>query len=394
MAFLCKAPPVPNHLCRGCATTTWDTVIRLLALSAAWLALAGCTKAASSPPGPHAEARIRFYSAKVSQHPRLYQAYALLAAAYIDKARETPDPALVAQANKALERSMAIQPSFIAFKTLAILFNFTHRFDDALRWAKRAAKVDPDDSSVTAQLVEAYMGQGRYEAAAKLLPSEGVHTRDFYKAAALGHWLASQLRYDEASRAFVAASIIARGDNANDLAAWAEIMAAAALLDGGRAGPARYHLEAAASMSPAGAAVRKELRLHWAELYESECRLEKALSTYEDLLAEQSDPEIHHKAFRVARWLNRDHLAEQHFKAAESGFQRVVDAGEIYTLGALARLYADAGIQLQKARTLAERNLEYKRDRAAEATFAYVRSARWFPRPPIDTTSNPCPAIN
>ena len=47
--------------------------------------------------------------------------------------------------------------------------------------------------------------------------------------------------------------------------------------------------------------MRKQLRLHWAEFYEAEGQLEKALAVYEALLEEQDNPEISRKTFLLAR---------------------------------------------------------------------------------------------
>jgi tetratricopeptide (TPR) repeat protein len=226
------------------------------------------------------------------------------------------------------------------------------------------------------------MGLGRYEDAAKLLPPPGAKVGDFYTAAALGQWLASQLRYDEAVDAFLGAANFARAEGMNDFVVWAEVRTAGALLDWGRPSPARSYLEAAGRPGPLNRVVWKDLRLHWAEFYEAEGPLEKALAVYEGLLAEQEDPDIHHRTFLVARWLGQEDRARRHFEAAERGFQRVIDAGEVYTLGGLARLYADGDVNVEHALALAQRNLEYKRDIEAEATLAYVQRKQWLPSRP------------
>ena len=114
----------------------------------------------------------------------------------------------------------------------------------------------------------------------------------------------------------------------------------------------------------------------------AEGQLDKALGVYEGLLGEQEDPAIHRRAFLVARWLGQEDRAHRHFEAAEQGFQRVIDAGEVYTLGGLARLYADGDVNMEQALKLAQHNLEYKRDIEAEATLAYVRSELWLPSRP------------
>jgi tetratricopeptide (TPR) repeat protein len=353
---------------------------RCVAVCVALIVLGSC--ASPGRPPSDVDARIDFYVKKLSEHPRLFAVYTQLGAAYLEKARETHDPAFLARGRDAVKHSVAIQPNFPAFKVMAGLCNFAHQFECALEWGRRAAVANPADRAVTALLVEAYMGLGRYEDAAKLLPSPEAKAGDFYTAAALGQWLASQLRYDEAVGAFLGAANFARATGASDLTAWAEVRAAGALLDWGRPGPARSHLEAAASLGPLNRVVWKDLRLHWAEFYEAEGQLDKALAEYESLLAEQEDPAIRHRAFLVARWLGQEDRAHKHFEAAAQGFQRVIDAGEIYTLGGLARLYADGNVNMEHALALAQHNLEYKRDIEAEATLAYVQSKLWLPARP------------
>lgn len=57
--------------------------------------------------------------------------------------------------------------------------------------------------------------------------------------------------------------------------------------------------------------------------------------------------------------------ARRHFEAAERTYRRILEAGEIYSLESLARLYLDAGVNREEAKELARRNLEFKRDRSA-----------------------------
>jgi hypothetical protein len=63
--------------------------------------------------------------------------------------------------------------------------------------------------------------------------------------------------------------------------------------------------------------------------------------------------------------LGRESDADRHFSAAQAAFRLALDAGEVYTLEALARLYLAADVRLAEALELARRNLDYKRDAAA-----------------------------
>ncbi len=97
-------------------------------------------------------------------------------------------------------------------------------------------------------------------------------------------------------------------------------------------------------------------------LAEQEGRLAEALTFYEK---SGGDPEAHRAAASLARRLGRTEEARRHFEAAERSCRRILDAGEIYSLESLARLYLDAGVNLEEAKALARRNLEFKRDRSA-----------------------------
>ena len=335
----------------------------------------GCAQPLMTPHDSQVDGRISYYARKVADHPRLYPVYAQLGAAYLDKARDTSDPVWLAKARAALNRSMDIQPSFEAFKTMTAVSNFAHRFEDALKWGKRAAEAYPADTEVTALLVEAHMGLGLYEEARKLLPHPGKTADDFYMAAALGNWLVSQRRHDEAAAAFQIASNLAQAAGVRELVVWAEVSTAGVFIDSHRLESARLHLEKGTALDARNA----RLRLHQAELLGAEGNPMDAFAVYEVLSKERNDPEIHRKAFVLARQLGKKSKAQLHFDAAEEGFQRAIDAGEIYTLGALAQLYCDAEIKLQQALALAERNLQYKRDLDAEETVACIR--RKQPKP-------------
>jgi len=72
--------------------------------------------------------------------------------------------------------------------------------------------------------------------------------------------------------------------------------------------------------------------------------------------------------------LAQPRLATLQLDVAEQGLERPLAAGEVYTLGALARLYADAGRNLDRALALAQENLLWKRDREAFATLRAVEA--------------------
>jgi len=357
----------------------------VLALATALIA-AGCAAPPAARPSAAAEeidARIRFYTRKIEKSPRLYPVYVQLANAYLEKARATSDPFWLAEARLAVARSTAIGGTYEAFVTSARIACYAHRFEDAIRWARRAQGANPLEPDVAAILVEAYAALGADAEARALLPPEGSAPTDFRTAAALAGCLGSEGRYPDAARAYDAAAGLARTRGAREATLWAEVMAAGALLDGGRPDLARPRLDAARRRDPGDLL----LRLHDAECLEAERRPREALAVYERLLDERpADPEIHARAWALSRALGEDGLARRHFEAAERAFRRPLAAREVYTLGALARLYCDAGVRLDEALSLAEENLLYRHDREARTLIADVRM-KLRPRPGVVAVS-------
>ena len=333
----------------------------MLSLAVA-LALACATRAPVPDTAvPDTAARIRYYSQRVEDSPRLYPAHALLGEAYLERARATHDPGDVARARAAFERSMAIQPSYEALAGLTALSGFVHRFEDSLSWGRQAADANREDPRIRALLVEALLGLGRDDEARALLPGDGVAPADFYTAAALGAWMKAHSRLEEAAEAFAAAARFAAQQGAQPFVVWARVSEAGVWLDAGDLARARPLLAAVRRDAPAD----RFLREHEAELAEHEGRLEEALSLYEEQIRSSADPEAHRAAASLARRLGRPIEARRHFEAAERVYRRILEAGEIYSLESLAHLYLDAGVNREEAQALARRNLEFKRDRSA-----------------------------
>jgi tetratricopeptide (TPR) repeat protein len=341
----------------------------------AWLtAGVGVTShAAATPPEVSVDQVIEFYTQKVQQHPTVFAAHAALGAAYLDKARETHEVQWLGKARAALQRSIELQPDLNAFLTMAALCNFSHRFACALEYADRAARAHPGDASLLPLRVEAYLGLGQLDAAQKLLAKAlQAGNPSFAALGAQGRWFAEQSRFDEAHDNFVAAAKQARAEGANDMVIWAETNAAGMYIDSKRPQPARAHLDAAAALETKSWPIAAVLQVHLAEWDDLEGRSEQALRRYQSILERQADPEMFRRAFVLAQKLGRQEQAAQLLSAGEAAAEKVLAAGEIFALEAQARLYADAGVKLDRAEQLAKQNLQHKQDRSARETMAYV----------------------
>lgn len=310
------------------------------------------------------DAKIEFYSHKLTANPRLYPVYVQLAAAYLDKTRETHDSTYLPKAREAVQKSLDIQQTLEAFQMMAAICNYSHRFEDAIEWGKRAAESTPHDTSIIAALVESYLGLGQITEAERLLATLPASLEDFYSSASRGHVLKAKGQFDEAAASFLKAGEFAKNGKATALAVWACVQAAGVWLDSGQPDRAAPLLESAAALDPTD----RELKIHQAEFSEATGKTWDALRIYEKILASSNDAEVHSQAFRLAKRLGEAEQAQKHFEAAERMYQRAIDAGEVYTLAALARLYQEAEVHLDRALELSKRSLEYQRDALTRKT--------------------------
>lgn len=345
--------------------------MRAIALVAA-LAAAGCssrTAAVASEPSS-VDRRIAYYTERVAQNPRLYPVWVQLGSEYLDKAKESSDPAFIAKAHEAADKSLAIQETFEAYHLKARLFGHTHRFDDGLAWARKAqtAAIYPHDPMIRALEVEMLIGAGKLDEAKALLPPGDGKVDDFYTAAALARVANVEDRLDVAAKHYMRAAELARAQNATSLVAWAEAMAGGMLLDGGNFAAALPHLDESRRLG--GCA---EEQVHRAEVLAGTGKPREALALYEAYLAKTPDPAIHHAAWELARANKDETAAKKHYQAAEAGYRKVIAAGEVYTLGALAQLLLDADGDAREALELAEQNFRYKRDGESQATLEEAR---------------------
>lgn len=346
--------------------------IRSILVSVALLLLAGCHSLDSAPSlvAPTLEERIAFHRRQAEDHPLHAPARALLGQALLEKARLTLDPETVKESRRALEQSISIQPSLGAYRSLAALEGFAHRFERSLEWAQRAHRTEPGEPELLSILVEAHLGLGQDEAAMGLLdgaPDPGA----FHVLAAWGHLHAGQGRYREAAAAFHRATETSLAREMSFLRLWARILEAGAYLDGGFPSEAEPILNEAATIDPDNPL----LLLHISELDEAQGEIERALERCRSILSTREDPFVEARTFSLCRRLGREEEARNHLERARSSLQRVIDAGEDYTLEAQARLLAQAGVDVDLALALALRNLEVKRDRAAYEALEMARQA-------------------
>ena len=116
--------------------------------------------------GSAADKQVLAAQLSVQQDPTASLGYNMLAAAFMQKARETGDFSFNARAEQSLNHSFEIAPDNYEGLKLkaAVLLNY-HRFAEALQVAQQVQAVNPRDHEVYGEVVDALVELGEYDRA-------------------------------------------------------------------------------------------------------------------------------------------------------------------------------------------------------------------------------------
>ena len=115
-----------------------------------------------------ADQRILHAQESISKSPKSADGYNQLASAYMQKARETADFSLNANAGDAITRSLAVEPdNYDGLKLQTKLQLTYHRFAEALETARHMQTFRNDDHDVWGQITDALVELGDYPGAVK-----------------------------------------------------------------------------------------------------------------------------------------------------------------------------------------------------------------------------------
>lgn len=182
---------------------------------------------------------------KIVTMPDKSDGYNQLAAAYMQKARETHNFTFNANAETAIARSLEIEKdNYDALKLRAKLQLTYHRFAEALETARQAQKVRADDHDVWGQITDALVELGDYPAAVKsaqtmvdLRPDSSSYARVSYLRSLHGD-------IEGAIQAMVAA-VKAANPNDRESIAWCRIQLGNELMNAGKLNEAEYQYDEA-----------------------------------------------------------------------------------------------------------------------------------------------------
>ena len=197
-----------------------------------------------------ADQRILKATQAIAKMPNSADGYNQLASAYMQKARETAEFSLNANAEEAITRSLTVEPNnYDGLKLRAKLELTYHRFTDALETARRAQAVRTDDHDVWGQITDALVELGDYAGAVKaaqtmvdLRPDSSSYSRVSYLRSLHGDT-------QGAIQAMVAA-LKASNPNDPEGVAWCRVQLGNELMNAGRLDAAEREFDEALRTFP------------------------------------------------------------------------------------------------------------------------------------------------
>lgn len=241
-------------------------------------------RSAAPVPGPPqsrtAAARVADARAAIQENPRAHQAYAALATAALQQARETSDPSWYSVADEAANRARTIAPDNVeAIDALAALANARHRFRAALAFSRRSLAVEPDHFAPLETGADALIELGRYKEGfamvqerLRLRPDAASYSRASYVA---------ELTGDHTHAIELMGLAVAAAGPGSEARAWTRVQLALLRVESGDIARAERELRAALAETPDDSGALAGL----ARIAAHRGELDTAASLYERALA-------------------------------------------------------------------------------------------------------------
>jgi tetratricopeptide (TPR) repeat protein len=212
-------------------------------------------KSAASPLAPvtHptvADRQIVQAELLIAREPSRPDAYNLLGAACLQKARETGDFNFNTRAERALNRSLELDPNNAEAVILrATLLLTQHRFTEALETARRAARERPHDPVIFGILTDALIELGEY-GKARSAADRMLYLRPDVSSYARVSYLRSLYGDTEGAIEAMRAAVRAAGPHEVENLAWCRVHLGDELLNAGRLAEAEREYDLALSIFP------------------------------------------------------------------------------------------------------------------------------------------------
>jgi len=159
----------------GLLAGTW--LVERLVTPPAALNTAALVYSDAAPAAPQIDATIASLQTHLSTYPDDARSYTLLGAAYLQKVRESGDPAYYTKADAVLHEALRRQPADAdTLTTLGVLALARHQFSDGLSFGQQAYALNPYSPRALGVIFDGQTELGQYDAAAQTI-QKMVNTR-------------------------------------------------------------------------------------------------------------------------------------------------------------------------------------------------------------------------
>lgn len=303
-----------------------------------------------------ADKQINAAQAVIQRQPSLPGGFNLLAAAYMQKARETGDFAFNSKAEAALKRSFEVAPdNFDGINLQAKLLLTFHRFPEALEAARRAQRMQPRNHDVYGALTDALVELGDYKGAveaAQMMVDLRPETSSYARV--------SYLRTLHGDREGAIAAMRIAADAANpqnpESGAWCRVQLGNELMHAGRRDDGEREFDRALFFFPdyhAALAAKAHARLNAGDTA-------RAVEFYRRAIERVPLPEYSVALGDLYTKLGRTEEAKRQYDLVEF-VERTGAIGGTYSRQ-LALFWADHDMRLDEALAVAEREHATRRD--------------------------------
>jgi tetratricopeptide (TPR) repeat protein len=361
----------------GLLSNSWLRISFMLFFLAGGIAFWSWKRRERSSEAPHtqsapitisfAERRLRTAERQLQLRPKDPTAYAEMAAAYMEKARETGDGAFYGRAESACQKALQLEPNnYAALRLVSWVYSGQHRFREAVAAARRALDRDSGDPLNYGTLGDALLELGEYQEGAQaiqkmvdLRPDVASYARAAYVRELFG----------DMEGAIEVMGMAVRAASSRDLEhnAWCRVQLGNLLFHAGRLADAEAQYQAALQVFPG---------YHFAftglgRVRAAQQRFDEALGYFQKSVDLVPTYEAVFSLVDLYSHLKRPAETSRQFELLET-LEKISQANGVQPEAQLAMFYADHGLRLTEALNIARQQARERRDIKTLDALAWV----------------------
>jgi len=361
----------------GWLSNSWPRISFILVVLGCGIAFWSWKSKGRSPEASHtqsspitissAERRLRTAERQLQLRPKDPTAYAEMAAAYMEKARETGDGAFYGRAESACQKALQLEPgNYPALRLVSWVYSGQHRFREALIAARRALERDSRDPVNYGTLGDALLELGEYREGAEaiqrmvnLRPDVASYARAAYVRELFG----------DMEGAIEIMGMAVRAASSRDLEhnAWCHVQLGHLFFNAGRLADAEAQYQAALQIFPG---------YHFAftglgRVRAAQQQFEEAISYFQKSVDKVPTYEAVFGLADLYSHLKRPPEVSRQFELLET-LEKISQANGVRPEAQLALFYADHGVRLTEALNIARQQARERRDIKTLDALAWV----------------------